>query len=972
MRTLSKTLLLCALFTGGAVTSSCGEPSLREYEPRTGIIQGTVLYRQGTARGNVIVLLFRASDPPPPIGSGRPVNFVVVPRAAMFGDAPADEARDFTAPFTIPSVAAGRYQIRAFLDADGDFNPLYDLTGQVTAGDVGGGFVNTETEAFIDFDVAADQVVKNGVLVVLARTIPLERPSFAVTSSTGVLLEDPTYQVPLRGPASLTLVSHPILDRPEVQMDQGRTGFLVTLADDDGDRRPDDANGDQLEDLYPKVLLRRLKTADDQRNIVVPLIIDPLPYRDALRSAASSSVAQRLDLIVPPVAVEISGTMRTILPAAPAGDYEVVVISSTGQTWIVPNNLDVVQPPHVDPTQSVKVRLVDGDALPIGEISGRLEVRTTTPAVGYVIAFREADPPPPAGTGRPVALATVVLDQPTPSGLAGDFVLRGLPPDRYLLSGLYDLDGDFSPLVPVLAQPSAGDMVGAYAGVVQVGLGPASEAVTITLGAPLPVERPAFALVDGPVQLSRRPVPQAFEIVSHPIAALDMDAARTRFLVALAGLPPPDLDGDHLPDLYPRVLLTRLVDGPAPEQAIDDPERIVIPGIVDPLPFLTALSGGAAVVPTDRLRVIVPPLALKLGPSGSRTPIAPIPAGRYRVNVLAPTGQTWSVPSEANTAFGRFGTSRADPTQAEYVEILADPVPLGSISGEVETNGLPLTGDFRVVVFAFSTLAPPPPTGTGRPLASTVLSPGAFIGGRAAYRLSGLAPGRYLVRAFFDTNGTFTPWFDTLNQPDAGDVPGVYLDGGVPGEVELTMTAQAVEGRLVSLIPQQAYTHDRPVFTLAASATVSRNRGGVVRLDSVESSTEVLDATGRFVVTPRDPAAGTVFPQVFAELLDPADPTHLRLAVPRMVIPGLVDAASVGIDPTDPQALAVLTSLPVFFPPVAVDPMTGAPTGQPTAGLYRVTVILRSGQTWTVPNELQRAAGDPLATTQARYLSVVD
>ena len=972
LRRLS-TLLVAGLVAGAI---ACDEPTLREYEPQNGLIRGTVFYQRGTERGNVIVLLFRATELPPPTGSGRPVNFVVVPQRDLFGDSAAGVVGDFTAPFTIPAVPAGRYQIRAFLDADGDFNPLYDLTGQASAGDVGGGYVDTATRRFIEFEVKTNQVVESGVLVVLAQPFPLERPAFAVTSSTGVVQLEPAYDVPLRAPASLTLVSHPI-NRTEIRMAPERSGFLVGYADDDGNGVPDDVNADGLADLYPRVLLRRIKDADDQRTLIVPLIINPLPFQDALAVAGApkvgtASVTRRLDLIVPPAAVEVTAAGRVVLPAAPPGRYEVVVISSTGQTWQIPNNLDVVQPSATDPTQQVSVELRAGPPLPEGEIRGRLEVDTTSVAPGYVIAFRAADPPPPAGTGRPVALASVITSTRTATGLSGEFVLRGLPPDLYILSALYDLDRDFSPLVSIVAQPSAGDLLGAHPSAVQVGLGPATEQPVIRATRVVPVERPAFAITGGTVRLTRRPTPQAFEVERHPIEALKQDQARTRFLVSLAGTPPPDVDGDHFPDLYPRVLLTRMVDGPAPERAIDDPERIIIPGIVEPLPFLTALGAGAPLVPADKLRVIVPPIAFRVSSTGARTPISPIPAGRYRVNVLSPTGQTWSVPSDANTAFARLGKPTADATQGQYVEVMNDAVPGGVITGEVETSGLPLVGDFRVVVFAFSTSALPPPAGTGRPFAVAVLSPDAFSGTRAAYRLAGLPTGRYQVRAFFDRNGNFTPWFDTLSQPDTGDVPGVYLDGAAPGEVVVDALGAPVEGRLVTLIPPQAFTHDRPVSTLPAGTSISRQTGGLVRLEALSSTTDVLQATGRFVVVPRDPAQGTVYPQIIAELLDPMDPTHLRTAATRVIIPGLVDPAQVGIDPMDPQALAVVSVLDVTFPPVGIDPTTGMSVGRPPAGLYRINVIHRSGQTWSFPNELSRATGDVLAGTQGRFLTVME
>ena len=127
---------------------ACDTPSVNEFAPHTGLIRGTLVYPAGTARGNVIISLFEEDKLPPPQGTFGPANFVVVKESELFGDSDPEFVSDFSAPFTIPSVPAGRYQIRAFLDADGDFNPIYDLVNQPTAGDVGGGFVDIETKAY--------------------------------------------------------------------------------------------------------------------------------------------------------------------------------------------------------------------------------------------------------------------------------------------------------------------------------------------------------------------------------------------------------------------------------------------------------------------------------------------------------------------------------------------------------------------------------------------------------------------------------------------------------------------------------------------------------------------------------------------------------------------------------------------------------------------------------------------------------
>src|SRR5262245_36879227 len=210
MRSIFITIFLALALVG------CTDPNIREYQRRTGIIKGTVFYPAGTQRGNVIVLLFRASDPPPPTGTGRPINFIVVPKKQLFGESPLGEARDFTADFVMPTVPAGTYQIRAFLDSDEDFNPVYDLLNQPTGGDVGGGYVDTVTRAFLNIEVAENQVVPS-ILVVLALPIPVERPAFAITST-------PTYSVPFAGFQKMTLVSHPI-QRSQVKMDPMRTAF---------------------------------------------------------------------------------------------------------------------------------------------------------------------------------------------------------------------------------------------------------------------------------------------------------------------------------------------------------------------------------------------------------------------------------------------------------------------------------------------------------------------------------------------------------------------------------------------------------------------------------------------------------------------------------------------------------------------------------------------------------------------------
>jgi hypothetical protein len=963
--------IICVL----ALLIGCSDPGVREYEPHSGIIRGTVLYPAGAQRGNAIVLLFREDDPPPPQGSGRPLNFVVVPKSELFGDSPAGMRRDFSAGFTMPTVPPGRYQIRAFLDADEDFNPIYDLLAQPTAGDVGGGHVDTTTGTFLTIEVEADRALE-GVIVSLGYTIPVERPAFVITST-------PSYAVPLARPGLMRLLAHPI-ERAQVRMDPDRTRFLVTFADDDADGVPDDKNGDHLPDLYPRVLMRRIAEGP---SVIVPLILSPVPYRDAIETSGAT-LTTALDLIVPPVAVQLDGTATQILPEIPTGEYEVIVISATGQTWQVPNDLDRIQPGETDPTQSVKVIVEAGPPLPSGSISGTLRVETEAEADGYVFAFREDDPPPPQGTGRPVAFASVSRAELASRGGAREasFTLRGVPAGRYILGGLYDLDGNFSPLADLFSQASAGDLVGGARDPIAVAEGQAAEGASIVLGTALPFERPAFAISGGTVKIPRGPAPRAIEIESHAIAALDHDPDRVRFPVMLANR---DEDGDNFPDLLPRVLLSKIDDRIDPRRAGEDLPPIVIPAVIDPMPFLVELSRGQPFATADRLRLILPPVAFQVGAGGALSTVFPVPSGRYRVNVLSPFGQTWSVPNDLDLALGRVGTDREDPTQAAFVEIENTPVPPGAISGQIQLAVAPPEGDFQVVVFAFAKGDPPPPEGRGRPIAVAVVRKDAFRGGtNAPYALGGLPSGMYTVRAFLDADDDFTPWFSTHEQPDAGDVGGGHLNGFALGEVEVVLGAPAIDKTVV--IPEQLrFATDRPVFTVASDPMLDRNGGPItVRLTVVRASSDLLRADGVFPVQwidldrnrQADDINGDmnpdVYPIVVAELLDGSDPSGLTPASQRVLIFGFVSplqfqaAGFPATDPTATSSVVLARELEVAFPPIAVDGSTGRPIGAPPPGSYRINVINGAGQTWSVPNELVRAAGDPLALSQARRLVV--
>lgn len=944
---------------------ACGEPSITDVTEPRGLIEGTLVYPSGAARGNVYVFLYRAEDPPPPLGFGRPLSFVAVSRQQLFQDAPPGERRTFSTRFTIPSVPAGRYELRAFLDADGNFNPSHELLAQPTAGDVAGGFVDAEGR-FLTAEVRAGQRNASEVLVTLVRELPVERPAFAH-------LGELTFSVPLLNPASLVLETR-AFQRGAIQMAAERARFLVQLTGRGEDGRPLDEDGDHLPDVYPRVLLRRLEAETSTRSILVPLITNPLPFLETLE-AQGFALSERLELIVPPVAVELDGPLRRRLPNIPPGEYETVVLSGTGQTWRVPNNLTELFPGADEPSQGAVVRMLPGPALPSGRIRGRLRVPgVPEPADAFVFAFPAATPPPPEGLGRPARAAAVPRSAfaQDAAGWSGPFELLGLEPGQYHLVALFDGNDSFAPLVDWLAEPDAGDRLGRTAAPVSVG----ADAVELELDHAVSSDRPGFSLPEA-VSLRGDRVSR-LELLARPEPLLSMRPELTRFEVSLRGA---DETGDNLPELLPRVLLTRLAEAPDPRVAPDQSPPVVVPAFIDPLPFLARLDAGAEVLQVETLPVLLPPAALQEGALR-----VGIPPGRYRVTLVGADGQTWRVPNASQWALGRAGTEREDPSQARVVTVEESTTGRGRIEGSMFVPGV-LGPRASVVIAAFREDEPPPPEGRGRPVASARLLASALPGGTGPYVLDGLPSGRYRLRAFIDRDGDLVPWYETHDQPTQGDVPGGHFVAGQLASVTVEGLGPATTGVELSFVEAAAYAFDRPVFELPEGSVLDAAGPPLsVTLTARRASSAALQADGVFPVRWVDldgdqiaddvnaDGVPEVFPLVVAERLDEADPEGLTLAEPVERIFALVPPAQfVGTgfpvgDTTATSTVVERYELTAIFPPVSRK--GNGEVGPPTPGNYRVTLINDRGQTWTVPNVMGRAIGDPMQSGQRRSLSV--
>lgn len=91
----------------------------------------------------------------------------------------------------------------------------------------------------------------------------------------------------------------------------------------------------------------------------------------------------------------------------------------------------------------------------------------------------------------------------------------------------------------------------------------------------------------------------------------------------------------------------------------------------------------------------------------------------------------------------------------------------------------------NVVVSLFDAARPPPPAGTGRPLTFALVPRQALFGAAAdsdpgpftaPFAFSLVAPGRYQIRAFLDSNDDFVPWYGVTNEVNTGDVGGAAVD----------------------------------------------------------------------------------------------------------------------------------------------------------------------------------------------------
>ena len=871
---LAATLLLAAL--GGCETPPV-VPGLDQpvcdpgVECRPGVINGSVVY-SGPRRGDVILLLFAAENLPPPDGTASTaVSLSRVPAAKLFTGGSA--VGPFGAPFLFTNVKAGNYQIRAFLDVTGDFDPFADFTQSPRAGAPTGGSVTFDAGGpkLTSFSVPANTTVN--VNVALGLEAPYDPPAFRLSDASVTSFQN-NYDR-----AQVLVLESFNPNVPRAKFSSAKFGVELSRS---SAGLPQVSFGDGLVDVYPLVLLRQLESvqpdgtfaavSSSDAAIIIPCEVQStplLPLLLAMSPGQTPLAADKLTVLVQPLAVKLgAGGTRTPLPVVPAGRYQIVVIEKSGQVWTLPNSLGTQDAgsKYYVPSQGQRITISTALA-PGGSISGKVHYPANRKFGNLVVQAYRGGPQfaPPLAALPPTRVKLVPGQFIAPADstvpFTVDYTIDSLPAGPYVVEALDDGDGNFNSL-NLLQTPTKGDLVG---GVLSPNLGTlqvidVQGAVTgkdVTLDLPanlLGIDAPAFEFDEsaGPAQIAQdargvvrltvKAKPPAFPIWSATQAAfLGAGSAQTTFftvgLVRDAAGNPVDSDADGLPDVWPRALLVKLSDGDASNLTQGTPTT-VIPVAVDPTPFLPALLSGAKdlVLPATKLSLIVRPAALDASDPSAPKRLPAMPAGKYKLVLLNKTGQVWQLPNEAGVAAldPRVGTCTtscqpgqvSSAAQGRFFSVVppAAALPSGEIDGTLTIAGSATSTS--IAIFAWHVEDPPPPLGTSASPASADLHLGAdLVAGQVAgtkmvnFALRALPKGDYYVTAVVDTRGDFA-----LAPQLWGAAPGPgALAGGVLNALHSQLARVTVDSAAVTGVSALASAASplpaRPSFAISQSGS---------------------------------------------------------------------------------------------------------------------------------------------------------
>ncbi len=368
--------------------------------------------------------------------------------------------------------------------------------------------------------------------------------------------------------------------------------------------------------------------------------------------------------------------------------------------WVLALALGVAcEPPPVFPgadrRQNAKTSSVQGD----------LVVTSLSRGDVVVLLFDAARPPPPQGTGRPVAFTVVpqatlfgAADASSAGPFTAPYAFSLVPPGKYLVRAFLDANHDFIPWYGVTGEVNAGDVGGAAIDAVSRaprevevalddrGFPQPALGVAVSVGdtAKVPVDRPVFEPLGQPESVTLTAPRVTVDLLPKPVVDGPISQARPVFLAQLVDANgdgrPDDSNGDGTPDFWPRVVVRKLagehplVDendldrnglldatgqdyehvNPMTGEAIaadGQPDLVVLQAGFDfseYLPQLVDAMGRVKTTPTPvpKLKLVLLPRALDASNPAQPQVLKSVPSGRYAVTLIQSTGQTWRLPNE--------------------------------------------------------------------------------------------------------------------------------------------------------------------------------------------------------------------------------------------------------------------------------------------------------------------------------------
>lgn len=328
------------------------------------VVAGEVVVTGAPAVAPTYVLVFDADDPPPPTGTGSPLTFASVPAEAYTGAGAGVQG----APYSVSRIPDGRFLLTALLDADGDFQPLLGSNAGATCGDwVGAHLADLTTGTFAEVEVGGGER-KDDVTVTVGVEMTTERPAFTLGTARVSQTTTETQLITL----AATGVHSSILELadPFDGTDPCGTMFLFYAPDADGDGQPDPHPNPALAaagayDIWPKVYLQYLgEDLAEGESWAAESVVYPLPLLTGAVTLGVPTPVTSLDLVWVPAAIHTlpDGTEETVpAPGLPAGAWSITVVSITGQTWTLPNEIAAFPPADAsyDPSTQGAALLVE-------------------------------------------------------------------------------------------------------------------------------------------------------------------------------------------------------------------------------------------------------------------------------------------------------------------------------------------------------------------------------------------------------------------------------------------------------------------------------------------------------------------------------------------------------------------------------------------------------------------------------------